>query len=134
MNKINIITPPDKIHNKNCKILLIGLRQDLLNEIQDNFLNSIEINLDLYLYSKEVYNYDDIDWLCTIFQLSDITVIDVDNSSSSVRMLASYFISESKTYWLTNDQNPVYNHISSNRIYNAQFLTDLGGKIGKETY
>lgn len=134
MNKINIVTPPDKLHNKNYKILLIGLRQELLNEIQNDFLNSVEINLDLYLYNKEVYNNDDIDWLCTIFQICDVAVIDVDNSSPHIRMLASYFISEGKTYWLTNDQNPVYNHLSSNRIYNAQFLKNLGGKIGKEAY
>lgn len=134
MTKINIITPPDKLFNKNYTILLIGARQALLDEIQNSVLPSWNHNTNIYYCDKDTSHTDDIDWLLSVFAMSDLVLLDVDNCSIAIRNLTSYFVSEEKTYWLTNEQQPVYNHLSKNRIYNAQFMLEIGGKIGKEAH
>jgi hypothetical protein len=35
-------------------------------------------------------------------------------------------IAKNKTYWLTNSQDSVYNSLSSNKIYNLDFLSKIG--------
>lgn len=134
MTKINIITPPDNLFNNNFTLLLIGTRASLLTEMQNDILPKLECDLNIYYYDKSAYNKNEIDWLLSAFKMSDLVIYDIDNCSVEVRNLSSYFIAESKTYWLTNDINPVYNHISTNRIYNLQFLLEDGGKIGKKAY
>lgn len=134
MTKVNIITPPDKLFNRSFSVLLISPRKELLQEIQDQVLPFWEFTSNLYYYDKEIYNKNDTNWLLDVFNLSDLTLLDIDNSPIYIRNLSSFFISYEKTYWLTNDQNPVYNHLSNNRIYNAQFMLDIGGKIGKKAY
>lgn len=127
--KINIITPPDKIFSDCFSILLIHPSSDLLNELQNNFLANITDDINVYHYDSNVYSPENIDWLLSTFHYSKICVINIDNADPTVRMLASYFIAKPKTYWLTNGDHPVYNHISNNRIYNLDFLN--GGYFGK---
>jgi hypothetical protein len=45
---------------------------------------------------------------------------------SWARDLLSYMIAKNKTYWLTNSQDSVYNSLSSNRVYNLDFLSNIG--------
>jgi DNA-dependent RNA polymerase auxiliary subunit epsilon len=35
-------------------------------------------------------------------------------------------ISKNKTYWLTNSQDSVYNSLSNNKVYNLEFLSNIG--------
>ena len=126
--KINIITPPDKIFSDNFSILLIHPTNEMLLELQDNFLSTVENDVNIYNYDIKNYSPSDLDWLLSIFHYCDICIFNLDNSTPSVRNLASYFIAKSKTYWLTNGDELVYNHISNNRIYNLDFLN--GGHFG----
>jgi len=60
----------------------------------------------------------------TLVKMCDKTIMDLDQCDAQVRELASYIISHSKTYWLTNAVETVYNKLSMNRIYDLQQLKE----------
>ena len=126
MNKINIITPPDKIFSDCLNILLIHPSESIKNELQ-NILENYENSCNIYVYENKTYDPNEIDWLLTVFNVCNLCIIDLDNSSPQVRMLSSYLIAKPKTYWLTNGEDVVYTHISNNRIYDLDFMSQLGG-------
>lgn len=125
--KINIITPYDLIHNDARSILLISLSKQNNEQLQNFIIENANINLNIYLAEIKTYNKVDIDWLLNAFSLCDVAIVDLDNMTPSIKKLAAYFISKSKTYWLTNGDGEVYNHLSVNRVYNFEFLTDYIG-------
>ena len=131
MKNINIITPPDKLFNDAVQVLLVYPTTDLKNAIQDKLVH-IEDDINIYVYDKENYSTEDIDWLLTIFKMSDIAIIDVDNVQSHARDLLSYMIAKPKTFWLTKGENRVYNKLSNNKIKDFEFLSKLGGNFEKK--
>lgn len=131
MKNINIITPPDKLFNDAVQVLLVYPTTDLKNAIQDKLVD-IEDDINIYVYDKENYSTEDIDWLLTIFKMSDIAIIDVDNVQSHARDLLSYMIAKPKTFWLTKGENRVYNKLSNNKIKDFEFLSKLGGNFEKK--
>ena len=42
-------------------------------------------------------------------------------------------IAKNKTYWLTNSQDSVYNSLSNNKVYNLDFLSNIGDNFENET-
>jgi hypothetical protein len=128
MNKINIITAPDKIYNDNYKILLLFPTKNTLNEIQTQIVSKVS-NLNIYLYDKPNYNKDDLNWMLDTFFLANFVLIDVDNSPLYCKDLYSFLIAKSKTYWLTNAVDSVYNHISNNRLQDLNILSTIGDQI-----
>ena len=107
-------------------MLLIHPNTELKSEFQKTILEHIDSDLDLYIFDVTKPTADDIDWLLVATSMVDKIIIDVDNCDSKTRMLAGYIIAKSITYWLTNDDQPVYNHISKNRIYNLDNF-QIGG-------
>lgn len=131
MNKINLITPPDKLYTDAFNLLLVHPRIEIQTELQNQILPNFDFSTNIYYYDKKIYNKEDIDWLLSIFHMSSAVIVDVDNSSIHIKDLCSYFIAKPKTYWLTNSIDNVYNHLSPNRIYNLSFLLNLGGSVEK---
>tara|TARA_Y200000002_G_C22258648_1_gene486997 strand:+ start:84 stop:479 length:396 start_codon:yes stop_codon:yes gene_type:complete len=131
LKNINIITPPDKLFNDAVQVLLVFPNTDLQNAVQEALVD-IEDDVNIYVYDKENYSATDIDWLLTIFKMSDITIIDVDNVQSYARDLLSYMIAKPKTFWLTKGENRVYNKLSNNKIKDFKFLSKLGGNFEKK--
>jgi len=129
LKKINIITPPDKLFNDAVQVLLVHPTKELQDAVQDKFLSDVEVDVNLYYYDKTVYSEIDVDWLLTIFKMSDITIIDVDSVEPYLRDVLSFMIAKPKTFWLTNGENRVYNKLSSNRVYDFEFLSNLGGNF-----
>lgn len=125
MNKINIITSPDQLFNNSFEILLIYPSANLKNELQDKFLEKYNGDVNVYVFDKEVYNKDEIVWLLKVFKSVDIALIDVDNTRSFFRDMLAYLIAKNKTYWLTNAVDSVYSILSSNQIYNLDFLINI---------
>lgn len=122
MSDIVLITPPDKLETSELTFLLINPSsiikdqfQDLISKFQDPFY--------VYLYEQN----DSLEWLLDAFHRADIVILDIDNSSSAVRDLTSYFITKNKTYWLTNSSHNHYNLISKNRIFALDFLENIIG-------
>jgi hypothetical protein len=130
--KINLITPPDKIYSDSMNMLLLYPKKDLLDQLQNEILPSMEIDMNIFLYESNEYSQNNIEWIMSVFSLSDIVIADVDNCVSFTRDLLSYMIAKPKTYWLTNAEGSVYNQLSSNRIYNLSFLLNLGVRIEEE--
>jgi hypothetical protein len=128
MNKINIITPPDKIYNDSYKILLLFPTKHTLNEIQNQILSRVD-SLNIYVYDKPVYNKDDVNWMLDTFFSADFVLIDIDNSPLYCKDLYSFLIAKSKTYWLTTATDCVYTHISSNRLQDLNILSTIGDQI-----
>lgn len=128
MNKINLITSPDKLFNDTYKILLVFPSKPILTEIQNRVLSRAE-HLNLYLYNNLVYNKDDVNWLLDSFYISDFVLIDIDNSPLYCRDLFSFLIAKPKTFWLTNAENCIYNHISNNRLLDLDILSKIGDRF-----
>lgn len=118
MTTINLITSPDRIFNDNQKILLVYPTTEVQTEFQTTVLEHIEEDLDLYIFDIAKPSSSDIDWLLVSASMVDKIIVDTDNCDSKIRMLLGYIIAKSKTYWLTNSDDSVYNHLSKNRIYN----------------
>jgi hypothetical protein len=128
MKKINIITPPDKIYNDNYKILLLFPTKNTLNEIQSRVLTKVD-SLNIYLYDKPVYNKEDTNWMLDVFFTADFVLIDIDSVPPYFRDLLSFLVAKSKTYWLTNAVDCMYNHISNNRLQDLNILSIIGDHI-----
>ena len=126
MTKVNLITSPDRIFNDTEKVLLIHPSTELQSEFQQKVLENIEEDLDVYIFDIPKPTSDEIDWLLVSVEMVDYIIADTDNCESQVRMLLGYILAKSKTYWLTNAENSVYNHLSRKRIYNLDNI-QIGG-------
>jgi hypothetical protein len=114
------------LFNDSYQLLLVYPSKQLQNQLQDTFLNSTPLGVNVYYYDKPNYAKEDTDWLINIFKMCNTAIIDVDNTAAWARLLLSYMIAKPKTYWLTNSQDTVYNSLSNNRVYNLDFLSTLG--------
>lgn len=119
MNKINLITPPDKLFNEALSILLIYPSSYIKDQLQP-LLQEIDIAINIYLYEEE-----NIDWLFDIISSVDYIILDIDNSDTTVKDLVSFLIAKPKTYWLTQSNYPVYNKLSVNRIYDLDIIKNI---------
>lgn len=129
MNKINIITPPDRLYNNDYSFLLIYPSTTIKNQF-NNLISKIDRAFNVYLYEAENDEHDP-DWLLGLSKNVDCVILDIDNCPGNISVLSSYFIANSNTYWLTNGEQLFYNKISSNRIYNLDNIVH-GGTFEKE--
>ena len=132
LNKIKIITYPDKIFDSSVDILLINLSSDRLSSFQKDFLNLTNISCNVYVYDAKVYEPTQLDWLLSIFRTSKLTILDLNHLSPYLQDFIIYFLANPTTFWLTDTNKPQYNHISKNKIYSFEFLQHLGGNFEKE--
>tara|TARA_B100000925_G_C21683342_1_gene335043 strand:- start:48 stop:422 length:375 start_codon:yes stop_codon:yes gene_type:complete len=123
MSKINLITPPDILHNKNRSILCISLQEEHKQELQ-NILADTNENLNVYVFDN---NITEIDWLLNLHRSCELCIANLDNFPVEIRAIMSYLISFDNTYWLTKGEEILYNKISSNRIFK---LDQIKEKIG----
>ena len=128
MNKINLITPPDRLYNNDYSFLLI-YPSTIIKEQFNNLVSNIDRAFNVYLYEVGQDEHDP-DWLLGLSKQADCVILDIDNCPSNIASLASYFIANSNTYWLTNGEQMWYNKISPNRIYNLDSI--VGGTFEKE--
>jgi len=129
LKNINIITPPDKLFNDAVQVLLIFPSKELQDSVQKHLFVEIEQDINVYIYEQEVSSDIDLDWLLTVFKMSELTIIDVDNVQPYLRDMLSYMIAKPKTFWLTKGENRVYNKLSNNRFNDFKFLSKLGGNF-----
>lgn len=123
MSKISVITPPDKLYNKAYSFVLIYPNDDIKQQLQ-NLIADWDCAINVYLYEEEA-----VDWLLDIVQSADAVILNLDNSNTEVRDLASYLVSLPNVFWLTKGEISVYNKLSVNRIYN---LDTIGGTVEKK--
>ena len=122
MTTINVITPPDVLHNQAPSILVVQPSERLRLQLQ-SIIELFNKPINIYLYDPAVQEQRDIAWLLNIAKIADYTIIDLDNTTVVERNFASYLISLPSTFYLTNDETTPYNLISVNRIYDLDWLT-----------
>lgn len=127
MSDIKIITAPDILHTNELSFLLIQPSKIIKDQFQD-LISNFQSTMHVYLLEKDTN--DQVEWLLAAFHKSDIVIMDIDNSSPTIRALAGFFLSKDKTYWLTKSTDSYYNIISKNQIFGLDYLTNiLGGKL-----
>ena len=131
MNKVNFITKPDVIYADCLSVLLINPNSAITTQLQSILLKS-DVACNVYFYDENKASPEDIDWILKTFKLANVCILDLDQAGPELRQLSSYLIAKPKTYWLTNAEDSVYNHISSNRVYNLDFLSTIGGYFETE--
>lgn len=124
MERVVIVTPPDKVYSDIFKILLIYPDQFIKTQIKEYVKNKEEDTL-LYFYDENIQNHN-YEWLLSTVQQSDIVILSIDELPIELKDLTSYFLSKNNVYWLTRGENPIYNLLSVNRIYNLDFLNKTG--------
>lgn len=121
--KINVITAPDYVYTEGVNILLVYPRDELLKTLQDNILSQLDIDVNVYIQNSQ----DNIEWMLNTYKMADVCIIDIDNVESLITDAIGYFLANTKTYWLTNGENIVYNNISKNRITDIDDIKNIGG-------
>lgn len=126
MTKINIITPPDILHNQNKSFLLIYPSSEVRNDFQ-KYLEQANDSLNIYLYDPQDDEID-IAWLLALAKICEIVILDLDNMADIEKKFASYLISLPNVFYLTKDDITPYNKLSLNRKYDLNWLleTDEG--------
>jgi len=123
MSDINLITPPDKLHNHNFSILLINPSDNLRLELQGLIKNSNHY-FDLYLWEVNNGN-EDYEWLFDVHKFVNLCILELENLPSEIKIIESYLISFGNTYFITQQENILYSKISSNRIFTVTQLEKI---------
>lgn len=128
MTAIQVITEPDILHTRVLSFLLIQPSKEIRIQFQ-NLIQNFEISIHVYLYDPQTEKDRNYPWLLAVSKIVNYTILDVDNLDVIEKNLSSYFISLPNTFYLTNDNFTPYNLLSTNRIYNLDWLYE---KITKE--
>jgi len=113
LGKINLITPPDKLFNLNLGYLLVKPSLHVKQQFQTILSHNIE-EINVFMYDD---NEHDIDWLLSVANQCDVTIIDVDNCDPTTKLFVTYLLAQPNTHYITNDEITPYSLISKNRIY-----------------
>lgn len=126
--RINLITPPDKLHNFHTSYMLVYPSNEIKSQFQ-NLIENFQESINVYIYDEKD-NEPSYNWLLDIVKYSDYVVLDIDNFPPIHKNIVSYLLGFNNVFWLTNGENEVYNTLSKNRIYNLDWLYDqIGGQI-----
>jgi hypothetical protein len=123
-NKINLITPPDNLHNNNFSISLINLNEKE-KETVSIFLSRQNDDREINLYAYA--NDNNPVWLLNSVRWQDCPVyINLDNSSDISVKYISYMLSKSNVFYSTMDANTkeTYSLINVNHIKDINDFLD----------
>lgn len=120
--KINLISPPDRLHNNNFTFNLINTTPEE-QEAVSMFLakNDVAEEVNVYVYNNE----SNPNWLLETVDGKNNTYINLDNTGDISVKYTSYMLSTSNVYYSTKDKNTkeVYSLISANYVTDIkQFL------------
>jgi len=115
--KVNLITSPDKLLNRNESYLLVSPSDRLKQDFND-LVKSMTQDINLYYWEE---SDTDIPWLLDVANIVDTIILDADQVKSN-EWLIGYFLGFNNTYYLTTNESRVYNNINMNRIYDLSFI------------
>jgi len=128
LGKINIITPPDKLFNLNMGYLLVKPSLYVKQQFQAILSQSIE-EINVFVYDETEH---DIDWLLSVANQCDVTIIDVDNCDPITQKFITYLLAQPNTHYITNDELTPYGLINKNRIYDLEAIVRSVQDTGEE--
>lgn len=121
--KVNLITSPDKLLNRNKSYLLVAPSDRIKQDFNDAVKNMTS-DINLYFWEE---SDKDIPWLLDVANIVDTIILDADNVINN-EWLIGYFLGFNNTFYLTTSEQRAYNNINMNKIYDLTFLKP-GGKI-----
>jgi hypothetical protein len=129
LGKINLITPPDKLFNLNMGYLLVKPSLYVKQQFQTILSHNIE-EINVFIYDDSEH---DIDWLLSVANQCDVTIIDIDNCDPTTKLFVTYLLAQPNTHYITNDEITPYGLISKNRIYNLDWIVaQVTGEEGED--
>jgi len=118
LGKINLITPPDKLFNLNMGYLLVKPSLYVKQQFQLILSQNIE-EINVFIYDDDE---QDIDWLLSVANQCDVTIIDIDNCDDITQKFVTYLLAQPNTHYITNDEFTPYGLINKNRIYDLDWI------------
>ena len=119
--KINLITPPDRLYNSNLSYLLVKPSTKLKLQFQSK-LSQIDEDVNVYVFDDQEL---DIDWLLSVSQSADFTIIDIDNCDNLTILFVALILTQSNAYYYTSDETTPWHLISRNRMYNMDWIQEV---------
>jgi len=118
LGKINLITPPDKLFNLNMGYLLVKPSLYVKQQFQLILSQNIE-EINVFIYDDDE---QDIDWLLSVANQCDVTIIDIDNCDVITEKFITYLLAQPNTHYITTDDLTPYGLINKNRIYDLEWI------------
>jgi hypothetical protein len=118
LGKINLITPPDKLFNMNLGYLLVKPSLYVKQQFQLILSQNIE-EINVFIYDDDE---QDIDWLLSVANQCDVTIIDIDNCDLITEKFITYLLAQPNTHYITSDDITPYGLINKNRIYDLEWI------------
>jgi len=114
-NKINLITPPDNLHNNNFTLSVVNTTDEEKEKIS-NYLSKQQDDREINLFAYT--NESNPTWLLYKVNGKINTYINLDNTVDISVQYISYMLSLSNVYYYTEDQNKkdMYSLISANSV------------------
>lgn len=128
LGKINLITPPDKLFNLNMGYLLVKPSLYVKQQFQAILSQNVQ-EINVFIYDE---NEHDIDWLLSVANQCDVTIIDVDNCDPITQKFITYLLAQPNTHYITNDELTPYGLINKNRIYDLEAIVRQVQDAGEE--
>lgn len=121
--KINLISPPDKLHNNNFTFNLINTtpeEQESVSMFLAKDSRSEEINV--YVYNNE----SNPTWILDVVDGQNSTYINLDNTQDISVKYTSYMLSQSNVFYNTKDGNSkeIYSLINPNVVESVKEFLD----------
>lgn len=120
MNRINLITPPDKIFNLSPTYLLIKPSLPIKLQFQQ-VLSKIDEDINVFIFDSDENN---IEWLLSVCQQADFIIVDIDNCDQITKHFVSFILAQPNAFYFTIDETTPWKLISRNRIYSLEWLAD----------
>jgi len=121
LGKINLITPPDRLYNSTISYLLIKPSTKLKLQFQQK-LSQLDEDINVYIFDDDE---QDIDWLLSVSQLVDFTIIDIDNCDKLTLLFIALILSQPNAHYYTESDVIPWHLISRNRIYNLDWIQEV---------
>lgn len=126
--KVNLITPPDKLLNRNYSYLLVAPSDRIKQDFND-IVKTMDKDINLYYWEEDELS---VQWLIEVANIVDTIILDADNVVQNPWIIG-YLLGFNKTYYLTTNEKIVYNNICMNRIYDLSFINqNSGGTVETE--
>ena len=117
MAKINLISPPDKLHTNNFSFCVVNLTQGEQQDLSHYLSNKdFEKDINIYVYNNE----SNPSWLLDAVNGNKTTYINLDNTSDISVKYISYLLSLSSVYYSTQDKTTqeAYSLLNHNLVEN----------------
>ena len=111
---LNLITPPDKLHNNNFSITLIH-PSTTTKEQFNTMSKKLGKNINVYLFEES----SDLGWLLDVCNTCDYIILDIDNVTDSHKWIIGKILTYDKTFYLTNAESMHYNMLCNRRIFDV---------------